>query len=327
MDINYLLFWQDFRSNIDNALTPFMEQVSLFAITWLILIPIFYYWCVDKKKGLYVLASYSIAMIITPVTKLTVCAYRPWIRDSRIIPAGDAITTATGYSFPSGHTTCGLSLAGGMAAVTWKEKRTRWLSVIFIIYCVLVPFSRNYLGVHTPQDVIVGTLVALFSLFAASKIFRYLEEHPEKENYFLLGGLIICCAGLVYITVKSYPMTMTEEGKLLVDPQVMMRDGYGDLGRTIGFIIGRFIERKWVHFEAAGLRLKGILLCAAGLIAFALIQRYTKPVFVQMLGEHWGRLAYSVMLMVYCIALFPMVIRLVNKNENEKPEGAGNVNV
>ena len=105
MDIQYLLFLQDFRNSIDNALTPFMEGVSMFAVTYLILFPVYYYWNRNKRDGLYVLVAYYFCMVITPLVKLTACVYRPWIRDSRIVPAGKAIVTATGYSFPSGHTT------------------------------------------------------------------------------------------------------------------------------------------------------------------------------------------------------------------------------
>lgn len=41
MDIDYLLFLQRLRENTNNALTPFMKQLSLFAVTFLILIPVF----------------------------------------------------------------------------------------------------------------------------------------------------------------------------------------------------------------------------------------------------------------------------------------------
>ena len=44
MDISYLLTLQDFRGSIQEAWTPFMEWVSMFATTWLIMIPVFWYW-------------------------------------------------------------------------------------------------------------------------------------------------------------------------------------------------------------------------------------------------------------------------------------------
>ena len=41
MDIQYLLFLQDFRNSIANALTPFMVGVSLFAVPYLILLRVY----------------------------------------------------------------------------------------------------------------------------------------------------------------------------------------------------------------------------------------------------------------------------------------------
>ena len=313
MDIQYLLWLQNFRNSIDNALTPFMEWVSMFSTTYLILIPVFYYWNCDKKKGLYPLVSYYFCMFLTPVIKLTACIYRPWIRDSRILPAGDSITTATGYSFPSGHTTTCAPLAGGMAVNTWESKRTRWISVILVLFILLTGFSRNYLGVHTPQDVFVAIVLSVLSLILTAKLFEYLEKHPEKEDWLLLGGFLICWAAIVYITFKPYPMDLNEEGKLIVDPQKMMNDGYGDIGKAMGFIIARYIEKKWIRFKPLEKGWKSVVICLLGLIPMVLLKKYLSPVITGWLGSHWGKLVFSLIYAFYYIALFPLVLKLCGK--------------
>ena len=94
-DIQYLLLLQNFRNATNNIFTPFAESISLFAVTFLIMIPVFIYWVVDKHKGLYALASYYLCCGFNAVVKLTACIYRPWIRDARIIPDSEAIKTAT----------------------------------------------------------------------------------------------------------------------------------------------------------------------------------------------------------------------------------------
>ena len=316
MDIQYLLTLQDFRNGISDALTPFMEFISMFAVDFLIFFPIFLYWFWDKRKGLYTLVSYYFCMFLTPVTKLTVCAYRPWIRDARVLPAGDSITTATGYSFPSGHTSTAGPLAGGMAVSLWDSKRTRWLSVLFAAFVVLTGFSRNYLGVHTPQDVFVGITISVLSLILAAKLFQYLDRHPDRENWFLLGGFLLCWAGILYITVKSYPMELNAEGKLIVDPQKMMNDGYGDIGKVIGFIIARYVEKKWIRFEPIKNGWKGTLLCLLGLIPLVLLKKLLSPVITGWLGSHWGKLVFSILYAFYYIALFPLVLKLCGKKLN-----------
>ena len=77
MDIAYLLWWQDFRNAIGDSLTPFMEAVSLFAVTYLIITVALIYWCINKRSGIYILSSYTFAVAFNAVLKLTVCAYRP----------------------------------------------------------------------------------------------------------------------------------------------------------------------------------------------------------------------------------------------------------
>ena len=187
MDIEYLLLLQEFREKTNDLLTPFLEQLSLFAVTYLIMFPVFVYWAIDKRKGLYTLVSYYLCCGVNAMVKLTACIYRPWIRDPRILPAGDAIRTATSYSFPSGHTVTAGPIYGGFAVSVWKKSKI--VAFICVLALLLTGFSRNYLGVHTPQDVIVAILESILALYVVAKIFAYLKEHPEKENIFLIS----CC--------------------------------------------------------------------------------------------------------------------------------------
>ena len=313
MDIQYLLWLQDFRNSIQDTLTPAMEFVSAFAVNYMILIPIFFYWFQDKRKGLYPLVAYYCCMFLTPVIKLSACIYRPWIRDARILPAGDSITTATGYSFPSGHTTTSGPLAGGLAVTAWEDRRTRWLSPIFAAWVLLTAFSRNYLGVHTPQDVFVGIVVSVLSLIATMKLFEYLEKNPEKEDRLLLAGFVFCWAAIAYITLKPYPMDMNAEGKLIVDPQKMMNDGYGDLGKVIGFIVARYIEKRWIRFQPMKKDWVSAAICLVALIPMVLMKEHIRPLLVGSLGSHWGKLVFSVAHAGYYIALVPLVLKLIGR--------------
>ena len=319
MDIEYLLFLQRFRESINDSLTPFMEGISLFAVTYLIMIPVFVYWVVSKRKGLYTLVSYYLCCGFNAIVKLTVCAYRPWIRDARVHPAGDAITTATGYSFPSGHTVTAGPIYGGLAVVSWSWKK--FVSVILGIFLLLTAFSRNYLGVHTPQDVFVGICESVFWLIIVAKIFTYLDEHPEKENLLLLICFIVGWLGIAYITFKPYPMDYVD-GKLLVDPQKMMNDGYGDICLLIAFPVARYIEQKWIGFQAPGLKGAGLAAGIAGLIPLFLMIKFMRPALDGVLGTHWGHFANTFIIVLYCIALWPLVIKAVSKTEAKAEDKA-----
>ena len=310
MDIDYLLLLQEFRNSINDALTPFMEMISLFAVTYLVIVPAFIYWCVDKRSGLYTLGSYCVCVAVNAVIKLTAFVYRPWIRDSRILPAGDAITTATGYSFPSGHTTTATPIYGGMAVSAWKKMR--WISVLCIICIALTGFSRNYLGVHTPQDVLVGLTLGILTLFGMSALFRYLAAHPEKENVFLFSGIVLGICGIIYISLKSYPMDYVGD-ELLVDPQKMMKDGFGDIGMMTAFFAGRFIEKTWIKFEPRFTKKNLAAGLVGAVLTFFLIETIKTPLR-ELLGLHCGSFAANAVIMLFVIAVWPAVMKAVTKD-------------
>lgn len=74
------------------------------------------------------------------------------------------------YSFPSGHT------AAATVAVFVFSMNAPALLPIFILFAILVGLSRVYLGVHYLTDVIVGALLALLSLFLASKLTEFIIQ-------------------------------------------------------------------------------------------------------------------------------------------------------
>ena len=116
MDIEYLLYLQQFRETVGSILTPLMNAVTKLSAGFLpIAMMCMIYWAFDRKAGRKILAG---------LLKLTFCVYRPWIRDTRILPYGDSKTAATGYSFPSGHTTRATAMFGG-SGLWFMEKKAQ----------------------------------------------------------------------------------------------------------------------------------------------------------------------------------------------------------
>ena len=305
MDINYLLFLQNFREGTNDAWTPFFEGLSHFAVSGLILLPVFIYWCIDKRKGLYILMTTCGCLVVNSVIKLTACVYRPWIRDPRIMPAGNAIKEATGYSFPSGHTAAAGPMLGG-TAICFKEKKI--VPTICMIVLFMVAFSRNYLGVHTPQDVLAALILSAVCLNCMHKLFLYLEAHPEQEDKWLLIFFLVSAAALLYAAVKPYPMDYVD-GKLLVDPKEMMRDGVKDFGQMGALCIGRYAEKRFVRFRPAGLNHKGIAISVAGIVPVIFVRKVLDKVLVNVFGILVGGMLGRCALILVAILVWPMVIR------------------
>lgn len=80
------------------------------------------------------------------------------------------ITAPTSYSFPSGHTGSSFAVAGVIGS---KIKKSRFY--VFSL-AILIAFSRMYLYVHYPGDVIGGIILGLFS----SQIVLYIFKTGKK---------------------------------------------------------------------------------------------------------------------------------------------------
>lgn len=64
------------------------------------------------------------------------------------------------YSFPSGHATLSFALAMCIVLLLWRTKWRWHIAGVALIYIVVIGFSRLYLGVHYPTDILAGWVVA-----------------------------------------------------------------------------------------------------------------------------------------------------------------------
>ncbi len=314
MDIEYLLWLQNLRDSCGEMLTPFMVWVSDdLAEIDLLIIPLLVYWCMSKRGGLFLLLSMSISQFLSNVIKMTCCVYRPFIRDSRLIPYGGR---PSGYSFPSGHTMTAAPILGGYAVLS-REKYMHpsrmniflaWLICPVMILCVM--FSRNYLGAHTPQDVIAGLIASVAVLYAV----WVMMSHPERENTFAILGILAVIAGVAYVTLKPYPMDLGADGKPLANVPKMISSIYFYGGSVSGIIAGRFIERRYINFTPSGFNVKGIILAAVGygIYSFMYHSSGVSAKFLAPFITKWGgHFVYMFMVMVFVVAIWPAVIKKV----------------
>jgi len=151
--MSFLHLIAQFRSpiadKIFSVLTSFGEEGIMILIVCLI------YWCIDKKLAYRTGFAFFISGVIIQILKLSLRIERPWIIDPSFEAVSSAIANATGYSFPSGHTQAAAAIYLTLALNSSKN----FLKGLFIILTAAVAFSRMYLGVHTPSDVIVSLTI------------------------------------------------------------------------------------------------------------------------------------------------------------------------
>lgn len=315
MDIDYLLWLQQLREATGGVLDSFFEAVSYaVASSFAFIIIAGIYWCIDKKAGAMIFMNLSGGNVANQTLKNIFCVYRPWIRDPRIVPAGDAVDTATGYSFPSGHAQYATAELGTIAV--WQRKR-KWLAALCIVGILLVMFSRNYLGVHTPQDVIVGFVLCGAVIAANIFVVRWADKKPNRDWIVFGVGMALCFAFLAFISLKEYPFEYTDDGSLMADPIKMITDGYAAAGYFIGFLIGWIIERHFIRFEVPkGIASKIITFIVGGGLLYG-VSLILKPV-KNSIGLWWGELVYFVLIFLFIMAGYPALMKLAEKLFDKK---------
>ena len=221
--------------------------------TALIVIALILFWCVDKRHGYYVLTVGFLGNIANQFLKLLFRIPRPWIRDPSFTILEQARDAAGGYSFPSGHTQ---TAVGSFGAVAVTAKRT-WVRLISVVIALLVGFSRMYVGVHTPADVLVGAIMAAFFL---AVLYPAIYSADGKYIPFCLGSLIFLGCGFLAYVLCLNPSELDPHNY-----ESGLKNACTLLGCTSGLLVVWFADRK-LNFSTEALWWAQILKVGMGLL-------------------------------------------------------------
>lgn len=172
-EFNILYFIHSFQSPLLNIVMKFITKLGNGGMVWLILALAFFI-SKDKEKkqlALTIILSLCIELVLGSfILKPIIKRQRPsWIVNIPLL-----IKNPRDYSFPSGHT------ASSIAAsfVIYKYKKS-W-GIISFILASLIAFSRLYLFVHFPTDVLGGIILGLVSAKFALLIKNKIEMKNKK---------------------------------------------------------------------------------------------------------------------------------------------------
>ncbi|WP_026507528.1 phosphatase PAP2 family protein [Butyrivibrio sp. MC2013] len=309
IDIDILLKIQAFREATGYALDFIMNAVTFAGDVYpMMMLMTLVYWCIHKRSGICIVAAAAYANFIGNFTKCLFCVYRPWIRNPAVEPVASALKGATGYSFPSGHTINAVAVYGAGSAAARDNGRKK-LSMLLVLPAVLIPLSRLYCEVHTPQDVLTGCGLSLIFLFASR---RLLEIGDRSDDAALIRYLIaitaLALAAILYISFKAYPMDIGADGELLADPAVLKKDAFKMTGIFIGANWGYLIERRYVHFTTEGMTLKKALTrFVPGFLGLVILAMGIGKGFDMIFGYLPGHFITYILVGLYCLGLYPML--------------------
>nr|MDD6336131.1 phosphatase PAP2 family protein [bacterium] len=208
-----IYFFQQFMNPV---LTALMQGVTLLGEqVVLVLLAAYLMWCGDKKLGWRMALSLLTGVVAFTVLKEAFAIPRPWIRDPSITVIRQH--TATGYSFPSGHTQ-NVALVGTLLCLQWGKRR-RWLWGVMPIVAVLVGISRMYLGVHTLEDVVCGLVLGI----AVGCILHGVTRHSTHSPYLMAALIALAALAMALCPVadlyKAGPMLMMVALGAMLEPR------------------------------------------------------------------------------------------------------------
>lgn len=277
--MSFLYWLEDLRNPIFDfifsVITLFGEETIFMAVGMII------FWCLNKYDGYYLLCVGFFGTLINQFLKITCRIPRPWVKDPNFTIVESAREAAGGYSFPSGHTQVSVGLFGGIA----RRSKQKILRGVMIALCVLVPFSRMYLGVHTPWDVAVSVCIALILIFVLHPLFQRAEK-DARVMYGILGVLsAIVVAYLLYVSLFPFPESVyLEENIHNLDSA--RENAYTLLGCMAGLLVLFPVERKWIRFETKAVLWVQIVKVVGGLFLILAVKEGLKMPLDTLFGGH-----------------------------------------
>ena len=294
MDFLYIL--EDLRVPVFNefmlAVTYLGDEIAFLVVALILM------WCANKYDGYYVLSVGFLGTMANQFMKLWFRIPRPWVLDESFTILEQAREGASGYSFPSGHTQSSVGTFGAIARITKKK----WIRIGCILIAVLVPFSRMYLGVHTPLDVSVAAVMALLLIF----LLRPVICSGRKGVFPMFLGIMVAVSVGFLCFVELYPFPAD------IDPHNMqsgLKNAYTLLGSILGMVVVYIVDSKWLHYPTHAVWWAQLLKVAVGLGLVLAVKSGLKSPIEGLLGNLTGRAIRYFLVVIVAGVLWPMTFR------------------
>lgn len=303
--IEYLLLLQNFREWSGGIFDNFFLFVtSLAEITLPMVITAGVYWCINSRHGWFIFWTWGLGHYVSEFLKSIFCIYRPWIIDNRLHPVDKAFYMSGGYSFPSGHTQTGVCVYGSIAYCFKKNL----LSVISVILILLIAFSRNYLGVHTPQDVIVSLLVGSCLIIFAGKFMKWAKSGNNRDLMIFLTAVVMAAGLLLFEHFKSYPMDYIN-GELIVDPVKMRLFAFPKIGLFSGVFTGWFLDNRFLHFDGSlGTVKEKIVRFFAGVLIIVFLAHHSVNFYEIFVAKKYALFLTAFTVSLFITFIYPLIL-------------------
>lgn len=303
-------------------LRGFMEILSQLGTTefYLAVLPLFY-WSINKRTSLYLLALILITGTINGFSKQFFRGPRPYWLDATLGSGDDGR-----YGLPSGHVQMATMFYTYIAY--WVKRG--WATLLAIVAILLMATSRIYLGVHFIHDTVLGFLFSIL-IFVAFLVWRWRYEEAFRKRILgrrLLYGLMVpvglTAVYLIGLLIIGQPNTNVEWASFIPAAE---REGIDDVvtgvSALVGLVIGALLEGSRIRFRSDGPPWKRVVRYLLGIvIVFGLwvAMRIIFPSDPLWLGIilRFVRYCLTLLLVTYFVPLF--FVRIGLADADPKPE-------
>jgi membrane-associated phospholipid phosphatase len=217
---------------------------------YFLIIPVVY-WCFSKKAGFRLFYIFLLSVTVNAFLKISYAVERPIGVEgvhSLFISSAEVGSHYPYDSFPSGHAQGSATLWGYLAYLVARP--SFWIfSIILIIF---ISFSRLYSGLHWPNDVFIGVLIAILILVISVPLQKQLSVLPKRYQW-VIAVVIPFLIAAVFTEMEG-----VKYAGFLLGAGI----GYLLEGKIVRMIISEKISRKIVAY---GIGLIGLFALQVGL--------------------------------------------------------------
>jgi len=270
-----LVFFQNHSSHFLDILVEGVTisgEQSVFIVVIALL-----FWCFSKKYGFMMSVSLLLSVTVNGVLKIIFRKPRPF--EVLDFIKARRVHTATGYSFPSGHTQSGTAFYFTAASII--RSRAAWAGAILI--SMLIAVSRVYLGVHWPVDVIASLFLGSILAIAVSSFMSRIYNNSSQLNLF-----VYCLIGLVSLAL----IIMLVLEFTVFQGSIKITDFFKGSGVFLGLLCGFLLDRRYLNYSSSkgSLRIKTVRY-VTGVLFLAMVLHGLKIIFPDHIISHTIRYA------------------------------------
>lgn len=191
---------------IQSSPNPWLTAIMLFItffgtpVFWVGIASVFY-WRAQENRSFFLMNLVVFVSAIVGALKFAFARPRPSAEEFQVLSSDDYGL----QGFPSGHS----AMIAAAFSYSWKTIK-KHEKALFAILVLLVAYSRLYLGMHYPMDVIAGLALGLVigkaNLFTKNKLFHRNFKPSKLEDEIALVATIIAALAAIFF-FRSIPMT------------------------------------------------------------------------------------------------------------------------